>query len=245
MNILNVRIDNFSKKEILERIENFLNEEKFHQIATVNPEFILQAQHDSEFKDILNGTDLNVADGIGIKYAFLRFGKFLKQRLAGVDLLHEILEIANKKKLTVFLAIRKDGLSSFDEIRDILNKTYPNLKIIGDSYDLSHQSSVISHQDDNEKDDQLQITDDCILFCNFGAPDQEKFIFNQKSAKIRLAMGVGGAFDFITKKAIRAPRIMQYFGLEWLWRLIQEPRYRFRRILNAVIIFPIKILFNK
>lgn len=228
MKILNVRIDNFSKKEILERIENFLNEEKFHQIATVNPEFILQAQHDSEFKDILNGTDLNVADGIGIKYAFLRFGKFLKQRLAGVDLLHEILEIANKKKLTVFLAIRKDGLSSFEEIRNVLKGNYPDLKIIGDG-----------------GDDQLQMTDDCILFCNFGASDQEKFIFNQKSAKIRLAMGVGGAFDFITKKAIRAPRIMQYFGLEWLWRLIQEPRYRFKRIVSAVIIFPIKVLINR
>ncbi|MEI7891343.1 MAG: WecB/TagA/CpsF family glycosyltransferase [bacterium] len=237
MKILGVRVDNFSKKEILEKIEFFLTEKAFHQIVTVNPEFVVEAQKNQTFKNILKGSALSVADGVGISYAFLRFGKVLKQRITGVALLSEILKIANQKKITVFLAIKKDGLSSFEEIKFALSKIYPALKIVGNDYDLSQH-------DHTKKDDQLPMTDCCILFCNFGAPFQEKFIFTQKSANIRLAMGVGGAFDFITKKTHRAPMILQQIGLEWLWRMILQPR-RWRRIISAVIIFPVKIIFSK
>jgi len=70
MNILEVRVDNLGRREILKKVSHFLNEEKFRQIATINPEFVLQAQKDEEFKNILNNCDLNVADGIGIMFAF-------------------------------------------------------------------------------------------------------------------------------------------------------------------------------
>jgi N-acetylglucosaminyldiphosphoundecaprenol N-acetyl-beta-D-mannosaminyltransferase len=244
MKLLGVRIDNLAKKEILEKIEFFLSEDAFHQLATVNPEFILTAQQDEAFKGLLNQCSLNVADGIGLKYAFLRFGKILKTRFAGVDLLGEILKIADERKFSVFLAISKDGLSSYDEIKAVLEKKYPSLKIGGGDIKLSHQSSVISHQK-REEDDRLPITDYDILFCNFGSPQQERFIYSQKDAKIRLAMGVGGSFDFLTGKIARAPIWMRKIGLEWLWRLMQQPVARARRIFKAVIVFPIKILFSK
>ena len=99
MNILGVRIDNLSYSEVLGKIELFLGDGKFHQIATINPEFILEAQKNEEFKNILNGCDLNIADGIGIKFAFWRFGKLLKTRIAGADLMDKILEMADEKKL--------------------------------------------------------------------------------------------------------------------------------------------------
>ncbi|MEI8343391.1 MAG: WecB/TagA/CpsF family glycosyltransferase [Candidatus Moraniibacteriota bacterium] len=233
MHILGIRIDNLGKKEILEKIEFFLDEEKFHQIATINPEFILQAQKDCDFKNVISMCNLNVADGAGIGYAFLRFGKFLKTRLAGVDLLTEILQIANDKKLSVFLAINKDGLSSYKEIVLVLNKNYPNINFFGE--DINPRIT----------DYQLLITSYSILFCNFGAPAQEKFINSQKNAKLRLAMGVGGSFDFIIGKIVRAPIWMRAIGLEWLWRFAQEPKYRAKRIFNATIVFPIKILFSK
>lgn len=252
MKILDVRIDNLTKKEILEKIEFFLNENSFHQIATVNPEFILRAQQNEIFKNILNGCSLNVADGIGLKYAFVRFGKWLKCRFAGVDLMHEILRVADKKKLSVFLAINKNGLSEFEEINKALKFKYPNIKISGKDYDLSHQSSVISHQDEPNNDCQLPIADDCILFCNFGAPFQEVFINSVKNDSIRLAMGVGGSFDFLTGKVKRAPEMMRMLGLEWLWRLFLQPQTdskflmkRWKRIYNAVVVFPIKIISSK
>ncbi len=244
MKVLGVKIDNLSKKEILEKIEFFLNEPSFHQLATVNPEFVLEAQQDEDFRNILNQNDLNVADGVGIQYAFWRFGKKLKARIAGVDLLEEILQIANHKKLSVFLAINKNGLSSYSEIKTVLEKKYPSLKIGGSDIELNHQSAVISHQN-REDDDRLPIADYDILFCNFGAPAQENFIYSQKDAKIRLAMGVGGSFDFLTGKITRAPIWMRRVGLEWLWRFIQEPSYRAGRIFKATVVFPIKILFSK
>ena len=234
--ILGVRIDNLSKKEILGKIEGFLNEEKFHQIATINPEFILEAQKNLEFKNILNECALNVADGFGVRCAFWRFGWHLKTRMAGVDLMHEILQIAEQKKLKVFLAINKDGLSSFEEIKIALLKIYPNLQIEG----VSLESNVLCFM--------LYVSCD-VLFCNFGAPNQEIFLNSQKDARIQLAMGVGGSFDFLTKKVRRAPVFVRHIGFEWLWRVIQSQSWEFKkkrlkRIWKAVVIFPIKVIFN-
>ena len=231
--ILGVRVDNLGKKEILEKVESFLSSNKFHQIATVNPEFILAAQKDEEFKNILNSCDLNVADGIGIKLAFWKLGlQKLKTRIAGVDLMQEILKMADKRGSGVYLIASRDGLSTYEEIRDIISKTYPNLKISGDNID----KNVIGYG--------LQVTGCEIVFCSLGAPYQEKFLNSLKSANIRLAMGVGGSFDYFTGKVRRSPKWMRQTGLEWLFRLIQQPN-RFRRIFNAVIIFPIKIIFFK
>ncbi|KKT94005.1 MAG: Glycosyl transferase, WecB/TagA/CpsF family [Parcubacteria group bacterium GW2011_GWC1_45_14] len=236
MEILGVRIDNLSKKEILERIGFFLNEERFHQIATVNPEFILRAQKDREFRDILNNSDLNVADGVGLKYAFIRYRSWLKTRFAGADLMHEILKMTEGRGLGVFLAINKDGLSSFDEIKAALLKIYPKLDIHGEDMDLQSKTYNLN-----------SIT--CsLLLCNFGAPLQERFINSQKNGTIRLAMGVGGSFDFLTSKAKRAPIWMRKIGLEWLWRGVVQPQdrlKRLKRIFKAVIVFPIKIIFSK
>ena len=113
--ILGVKINNLDRAEILEKIEDFLNEPRFHQIATVNPEFILEAQKNQDFRDVLNDSDINIADGFGISCAFLRNFKNLKCRMAGADLLMKILEIAENRGLGVFLACRKDGLTSFDD----------------------------------------------------------------------------------------------------------------------------------
>ncbi len=252
MNILGVRIDNLSKEEILEKIEGFLSEEetclpadKFHQIATVNPEFILRAQKDSEFKSILNKCALNVADGVGLWYAFIKNFKYLKARIAGVDLMQEILQIADKKAMHVFLAIHPGGLSSYGDIKQALNEKYPNLKVCGKNINPKKNKKwpvVMGHQ---------------IVFCNFGFPQQEKFInflrnkqalglqLGNSQSKIRLAMGIGGSFDFLTKKIKRAPKIMRILGLEWLWRLALEPRYRFKRVWNAFPVFAWRVLINR
>lgn len=244
MEILGVRVDNFSRGEILAKIESFLEEEKFHQICTVNPEFILTAQKNAQFKSVLSSSALNVADGVGVWYAFLRNFTWLKTRVAGADLMQEILHLAEKQNLPVFLALRKDGLSSLEEIKGALAEKYPQLNVIGEEYDLSHQSSIIDYQNAFGAGDRLLITGDCVLFCNFGAPEQELFINSVKNAKIRLAMGVGGSFDFLTGKLKRAPKTLRILGLEWLYRFAQEPKYRCKRIWNAVVVFPLKVVLG-
>lgn len=227
-----MRVDNFSREEILEKISCFLNEEKFHQVATVNPEFILEAEKDREFQKILNSCGLNVADGIGIRFAFWKFGEKLRCRMTGADLLEEILKIASNKGLEIFLAANSRGLSSWEETRDAILKKYPNLLIKGENLNKNNPEYHVENGATQ------------LLFCNFGAPFQEKFLNFQKDGKIRLAVGVGGSFDYLTGKLKRAPKWMQFFGVEWFWRLMLQPK-RIKRIWNAVFVFPVKILCHK
>lgn len=231
MEILGVKIDNLSKTEILKKAEGFLCEDKFHMVSAVNPELVLQAQKDEEFKNILNHADLKIADGTGIWFAFLWHLRFLKCKMAGIELMLEILKLAEKNDLPVFLVNYAGALSGWKETRDAILRNHPGLKIGG--IDLDTKFSNEFHATSS------------IVFCNFGAPYQEKFLNSVKNDKIRLAMGVGGSFDFLTGKRKRAPKVVQKIGLEWLWRFVQEPKYRAKRIWNAVIIFPIKVLINK
>jgi N-acetylglucosaminyldiphosphoundecaprenol N-acetyl-beta-D-mannosaminyltransferase len=191
----------------------------------------LRAQKDERFRNILNGCDLNVADGIGLKYAFWRYGRHLKNRISGVDLMQETLKMANKNKLEVFLAASTSGLSTWHETANQLRKKYPSIVFNGAAIGLEEAANWhIPHCD--------------VLLCNFGAPVQEVFIDSKKRDTIKLAMGVGGAFDFVCKKIPRAPKMMRDLGLEWLWRFMLEPRYRAKRIFRAVVVFPIKIIFS-
>ena len=238
--LLGVKIDNLTKKEILEKVSAFLSEPKFHQIATVNPEFVLEAQKNEEFKIILNGCDLNLADGIGIRFAFWRQGKKIKHRMAGIDLMEELLRIAEERRLHIFLAANKAGLSSWEETRSAILRKYPNLEIIGanlDKNDIPAKLFSSSEKIENGKRDY-------ILFVNFGIPYQEIFINKAKCANIRVAMGVGGSFDYLTGKVKRAPVFARRIGLEWLFRLFWQPK-RWKRIWNAVVVFPVKIIFRK
>ncbi|MDP1884417.1 MAG: WecB/TagA/CpsF family glycosyltransferase [Candidatus Moranbacteria bacterium] len=239
MDILGVKIDNLSRQEILDKISVFLQEGGFHQIATVNPEFILQAQQDGEFKDILSRCDLNVADGVGIWFAFLRFGKYLKNRMAGTDLMEEILKIADTGKYRVFLAGYGGALSSWQEARDAILKKYPDVEISGATMDGKRPIECPTGQPIGNYE---------VVFCNFGAPDQEKFLHSLKTlenSKIRLAMGVGGSFDFLTGRIKRAPECIRMAGLEWLWRFLQEPGYRAKRIFKALVVFPVRVVLDK
>lgn len=240
MDILGVRIDNLTKKEILAKIEGFLAGDEFHQVATVNAEFVLEAEKNLEFKKILDASSLNIADGVSLKYAFVRYGKWLKCRWAGADLMHEILYLAYKKNYSLFIANNKFGLTTYNEIIEKLEKLYPSMEVYGGNIDPSDPVNWPEIKNYN------------ILFCNFGAPLQEQFINFVKNDTINLAMGIGGGFDFVCGKVRRAPKIMRFFGLEWLYRLIfqswRDTHFlvkRWKRVFNAVIILPIKIILSK
>ena len=221
MKLLGVSISDGSREEILAQVRIFLTEPGFHRIATVNPEFLVLADRDQAFKDSLLTADLCVADGFGIVLAGWLLGKRVT-RFPGADLLHEILAIAERDGHAIYLAIKKDGLSSYEEIRVALLKKYPRLSI---ESDRRHARVVI---------------------CSYGAPEQEVFLESLRSnpGDIRLAMGAGGSFDYLTGKQKRAPKWLRDIGLEWLWRLILQPK-RCKRIWNAVVIFPMKVLVQK
>lgn len=221
MELFGVSISRASRDETLDRIRIFLFEPKFHRIATVNPEFLVLATENKALKASLMQADLCVADGFGIVLAGLLQGKKIT-RFPGADIVKEILAIAERESYSVSLVLKKDGLSSYEEISEVLLKEYPRLRIISEPAQAE------------------------VVFCNFGAPEQEIFLENLRSnpGNIRLAIGVGGSFDYLTGKLRRAPKIMRLLGLEWLWRLILQPK-RWQRIWNAVAVFPVKVLLEK
>lgn len=226
--IFGVPIDNLSRKEILERVNSWLKTDEFHRIATVNPEFLLLAEKNSNFKQSLLAADLRIADGIGLHFPFWLSGEKLIGHYPGVDLMHDILRMAEEMNKQVALALHEHGLSTPVQILACLKERYPKLR-------CRLYSEVLTLD-----------TRDEILFCNYGAPLQETYLesFRTKKGNIKLVMGVGGAFDYLTGVLPRAPKICRQLGLEWLWRLYQQPR-RFRRIWNAVGVFPIKVLSQK
>ncbi|MFC1638295.1 WecB/TagA/CpsF family glycosyltransferase [Patescibacteria group bacterium] len=237
--VLKVKIDNLDKKSALEKLDYFLRGDSFNQIVTINPEFVLEAQKNRRFRDILNNAELGLVDGVGINLAFWRNGMRLKSRMTGMNLIWNVLEKANEERLKVFLIASKDGISDWRTTRQAIRERYPFLKICG-----MNLNPNVTNANGLRNISKLQGSD--ILFCNFGAPHQEIFINSVRDceAKIKLAVGVGGSFDFISGKIRRAPKFVRILGLEWLWRLFVQP-WRIKRIFRAVVIFPIKVLVRK
>ena len=237
VSILDVNIDCLSLQEVLERIKIFLASNEPHYIVTVNPEFLVAAARDMHFRDILNRADIAVADGIGVVRAAAGAGKRLV-RVTGVDLTIELCRLAAERGWTLFLLGGWDDTAK--HVEAALIKKFPTLKIVG-----AESGGVID--DPKAMDETLlrQINESGaqIILVAFGHVKQEKWIYHHldQLPKIRLAIGVGGTFDYVSGKIRRAPRMMQRIGLEWLFRLTNEPT-RWRRIVDAVIVFPFLVI---
>lgn len=232
--ILGVKIDELSKDQVLAKIGQFLKSNSLHQITTINPEFMLAAQKDSEFKKVLNDADLSVPDGVGLKLAGFIKRQKIGERITGVDLTWELAKIASQNDYSIFFLGAKEGIAK--KAASILKLKYPNLKIAGTYAGSPSEEGIAKKINDAHAD---------ILLVAFGAPKQDKFIYNNKNTlNVKIAIGVGGTFDYIAGIIPRAPKWMRSFGLEWLYRLFRQPS-RLGRIFNAVIKFPILVICSR
>jgi len=234
MEVLGVKIDNLTMEQTLRKIEGFLADGRQHYIVTPNPEFLVLAQKDGRFRRILNKADLAVPDGIGLVFASWFLGQPLKRRVAGTDLMEKICQRAAFQGWSIFLlGDREDGL--VEETANQLKKRYPGLRIEGRTFEGRPPRASLKGRPSKGR----PFDESAILFLASGAPKQEKWIAQNlaKLPSIKLAMGVGGAFNFISGRVRRAPRFLRIIGLEWLWRLGCQP-WRIKRIFRAVIIFP-------
>jgi N-acetylglucosaminyldiphosphoundecaprenol N-acetyl-beta-D-mannosaminyltransferase len=221
--ILGVRIDNVSYNEVLSIIEGFVVSGEPHQVVTVNPEFIVAAQSDEDFRRILNTSSLALPDGAGLLWAARFLGRPLQERVTGTDTVQRVAALAAQKGYSLFLLGAAPGVAVATAAR--LCQTYPGLRIVG-----THAGSPALEEED-EIVRLIQRAKPDILFVAYGAPQQDKWIArNLVRLGVPVAMGVGGAFDFISGRAKRAPRWLQRLGLEWLHRLLHEP-WRWRRML--------------
>jgi len=222
--ILGVRVDRLSNAEAITRIEALIDAGGPHQIVTVNPEFVVIAQNDPEFKGVLDAADLALPDGFGLLWAARFKGRPLQERVTGTDTVEHLASLAARRGFRLFLLGGREGVAKATAA--ILESKYAGLSIAG-----TYEGSPAPAEDQIILE-RIQAARPQILLVAYGAPQQDKWIHrNLPKLGDLVAMGVGGAFDFLSGRVKRAPAWMQNAGLEWLYRLAREP-WRWRRILR-------------
>ena len=200
----------------------------------------MRAQKDEEFRNILNKSDIAIPDGIGLVFASHFLGNPIPERVAGSDLVWKIAKLAEYKNCSLYLLGGKEGVA--EEAARKLKEKYPNLKIKGAESGGEVEERKLKTQNE-EMVKRINERQPDILLVAFGAPKQEKWIYYNlsKLSSVKVAIGVGGTFDFIAGRIKRAPMFLRKLGMEWLWRLFIEPK-RINRILTATVRFGWKVL---
>ncbi|MEK9151849.1 MAG: WecB/TagA/CpsF family glycosyltransferase [Patescibacteria group bacterium] len=243
--LLDVPIDAITRECARAQIRSYLSENKAHLVTTPNPEMAVASGRDQAFKAALRRADLAIPDSFGLRLGAWLSGQNIPEKIPGVDFVLDIAEIAAEQGSGLFLLGGENGAAG--QAAQNLQRRFPKLKIVG---------AVSGDKVFHDAQDRIRISPETmeairravpsIIFVAFGHGKQERWIVDNITGlpSVRIAMGVGGAFDFLAGKIRRAPPIMRNLGLEWLWRLILEPR-RIVRIWNAVIVFPWLILTRK
>jgi N-acetylglucosaminyldiphosphoundecaprenol N-acetyl-beta-D-mannosaminyltransferase len=205
----------------LDRIEQFVEAGGHHLVATVNPEFVMRASRDRDFARVLESAGLCLADGTGVVWAARRKGCRISGPVAGVDLIPPLASICARRGWGLFLLGASPGVAV--ELAARLRAQNPGLKV------GAHAGSPDSSSDD-EALKLIREHHTQVLLVAYGAPKQELWIDRTKErAGVSVAIGVGGAFDYLTGRVPRAPAWMRGAGLEWLHRLAHQP-WRIRRM---------------
>lgn len=222
--VLGVRVHNVTELEALQRIEGFVREGRPRQVVTVNPEFVVMAQRDRHFREILNGADLALPDGVGLLWAARLLGRPLKERVAGSDLVDSLARLAAAGGYGLYLLGAGPGVA--EAAAGALMARHQGLRIAG-AY-----SGSAGEGEDSETVSKVRAASPGILLVAYGAPAQDRWIHrNLGRLGVPVCVGVGGALDFVSGRVMRAPVLVRRLGLEWLFRLAIQP-WRWKRMLR-------------
>lgn len=216
------------EKEFNKIIYNNLKNNKKMFIVTANPETLMMSEKDMELNNLLNDKDtILVPDGIGVVKALKILNYDVKERIAGIDISNTLLEYGNKLKKSIYLFGSKQDV--IDSMKDVINNKYGNLKIVGSSNGYVSDRDEVFSEIKNLKPD--------IILVALGIPMQEKLIYKHlKDFNKGIFVGVGGSFDVISGHKKRAPKIFIKLNLEWLYRIVCEPK-RLKRFYQSNVKF--------
>jgi N-acetylglucosaminyldiphosphoundecaprenol N-acetyl-beta-D-mannosaminyltransferase len=234
--ILGVPIDDLTMGQALDRIDEFVQTGRTtgrtHQVATINADFVVNSLHDPELQRILQESDMATADGMPLVWGARLLGVPIEDRVTGADMVPALAERAAERDHSLFLLGARPGVAA--QAADILVQRHPALKIAGV---LSPPQSSVLEMDPSIIETIRAARPD-ILLVAFGNPKQEKFInMYARQLQVPVMIGVGGTFDMIAGVTRRAPQWMQKSGLEWVYRLAQEPQRLWKRYVHDMLYF--------
>tara|TARA_R110002050_G_scaffold15706_4_gene48145 strand:- start:40313 stop:41005 length:693 start_codon:yes stop_codon:yes gene_type:complete len=226
-------------QETLEVVDNTISKgEQLHHVV-VNAGKIVAMQKDLQLRQSVNESDLINADGQAVVWASKVLGKPLKERVAGIDLMVNLVELASKNKYKVFFFGAKE-----DVVKEVVarySKQYSSDIVAG------YRNGYFHKEDEQNIATEISNSGANILFVAISSPTKENFLYENKKIlqKVNFVMGVGGSFDVIAGKVKRAPLWMQKSGLEWFYRFTQEPNRMWKRYLIGNSKFILLVLKEK
>ena len=225
--VLGVRVDDILSDELMARIETFRGSGEAHHIMTPNPEFVMLAQHNMEFRALLDRVNVAPADGVGLRWAGALLQQPIREVIPGSDLTFRLAEQGARRGERWFLLGAQEGVAAAAGAE--LAHRYPGLIIAGSHSGVPHPSA------DNATCTMIEASGPVdVLLVAYGAPQQDFWIErNQTRLRIPLAMGVGGTFDLIAGRNPMPPWIVKRLHLIWLFRLVTQP-WRWRRQLALI-----------
>jgi N-acetylglucosaminyldiphosphoundecaprenol N-acetyl-beta-D-mannosaminyltransferase len=236
IDILGVGVDPLALDEVLQTVEGFILSGERKTVNYANVYCVNVACKDTEFRKILNHADLVYSDGFGVVLGAKITGKSLPGRMTGADWIHDLAKFCQERGYSIYLLGSKPGISEKAEQR--LKELYPSLKISGVHHGYLTNDQIIS-----EVIRDVNTSRPDILLVGMGSPLQEKFIHRYRSRiEVPVCWSVGALFDFVAGIVPRAPKWMLDNGLEWLFRLLYEPRRMWNRYLVGNTVFLLKII---
>ena len=215
--ILGLPVHRVTMVQTLDILDQFVKSGQPHFVITADASGAVQAQSDAEFRDLFRQANLITPDSAGILWASQRYGKPIGERVSGVEIVDHICRASARAGYTIYFLGAAPGVA--DDAANEMRKRYPGCNIVGthDGYFKPEQDAEIAAQ--------IAALNPDFLFVAMGIPRQEKFILGtQSTIRARVAMGVGGTFDVFSGRVKRAPVAMQKMKMEWLWRVIQNPK---------------------
>jgi len=241
LRILDIDVDAVTLAESVDLVCQAVDSHRGHgqevfQVATVNPEFIMLARRDENFRQLLGRCQLRTADGVGLQLAARLLGGRLPQRVTGVDLVLGIAAAAARRGDRLFLLGAAHGVASAAAER--LRQLHPSLQVVG------ALSGEPGEEGDAESLAAVRESRADIVLVAYGAPLQERWAArNLTVSGAAVAIGVGGTFDYLSGRVRRAPALMRRLGLEWLYRLARQP-WRARRM-SVLPVFLLLVLMQR
>ncbi|WP_373231287.1 WecB/TagA/CpsF family glycosyltransferase [Cohnella sp.] len=220
--------DNFNYEDLMLYIDSLIQSGESAYIVTCNVDHLIKLKKDEHFRRVYSEAGSIVADGMPIVWASRILRKPLKQRVSGADMLRKLGRSLEERSYRMFFLGASEGVA--EKAKQQLLTVFPKLQIVG-----THSPSYGFERNEEENERIIKIIREAkpdIVWVGVGAPKQEKWIHNyHRRYGTSVSIGVGAAFDFISGNVKRAPLLVQKLGLEWLWRLFQEPKRLWKRYL--------------